>query len=709
MNATTMIYRRKNHYLFFAYSLLCALGMATASLPTIAQPVAGKPSAIGKPIDGKTVLAKVGTEAITYKILEDAYRKNVNNKTLVLSNVSADSVRDFLNLYVNYRLKVLDAKARGFDQKPEIVQDIRQNRAALSAPYLFERAIVNPRVDTSFARRKAQFKVGLIFTKILGTDTAKAYKRTLSMLEALKKGADFSKMAKDSSDDEYFRNAGGEMPLITSDRVLRDIENAAFTMKVGELYPKPIRSNLAVSGYYVVKLLAMEPRVAVRGRYILVKPASRPSSVPTPTSPQDSITALKRADSVLSLIKGGLDFAEAAKKFSEDAYAQYGGIFPSYYTETTGYLNGLRQRFPEEVEKWLFAKGRTNSEMSGVIPTFNGMYIVRRDSSKIGGDDREEIKRFYKRVHFEADKKLFFDSVKKARKFVMNQKTLDAFLNAVDTTRPAFDSAQKAKLSAKLLKEILCKFTGFTLPVSAFADSLLTRSDLRGFSLTRQGISQALDKVVETALTDALTRSLETDFPEFAALMKEFQDGMLIFRIEEQEIWSKMKFDTASARAYHEPLKEKFKTQELFEFSEIWVASDSLAQALYKRLQAGGNRASLFDSLAAEYTERTGYKERKGKWEAMAATDYTIPAELKKRGSKVGDILPPFKFQGAMSIVRMNTRFPIRQKTFEEAIPDFAAQFQDTVQKELTQKWLDGLRTKYAVTIEQETFKSIWK
>lgn len=728
MNATTMMYRRNNRQLFFVFSLLCALGMATVPFSTTAQPVAGvqasgKPSdskqadgksvsgkpISGKPIDGKTVLAKVGSETITYKILEDAYRKNVNNKTLVLSNVSADSVRDFLNLYINYRLKVLDAKARGLDQKPEIVQDIRQNRAALTAPYLFERAIVNPRVDTSFARRKFQFKVGLIFTKILGVDTIQAYKRTLSMLEALKKGADFTKMAKDSSDDEYFRNAGGEMPLITSDRVLRDIESAAFTMKVGDLYPKPIRSNLAVSGYYILKLLAMEPRVAVRGRYILVKPPTRQSSVPMPTSPQDSMTALKRADSALGLIKGGLDFAEAAKKFSEDAYAQYGGIFPSYYTETTGYLNGLRTRFPEEVEKWLFAKGRTNGDISGVIPTFNGMYIVRRDSSKIGGDDREEIKRFYKRVHFEADKKLFFDSVKKARKFTLNQKTLDAFLTAVDTTRPAFDSAQKAKLSPKLLKETVCKFNGFTLSVSGFADSLLTRPDLRGFSLTRQGISQALDKVIEAALTDALTRTLESDFPEFSALMKEFQEGILIFRIEEQEIWSKMKFDTARARAYHEPIKEKFKTQELFDFSEIWVASDSLAQALYKRLQASGNRPSLFDSLATQYTERTGYKERKGKWDAMPASEYTIPAELKKRGSKIGDILPPFKFQGAMSIVRMNAQIPVRQKTFEEAIPDFAAQFQDTVQKELTQKWLDGLRVKHSVAIDQETFTSIWK
>ncbi len=708
MSATTMIYR-SNYRLSLPFLLLIlVLTCAVCN----AQPVAGKtdtkPSA--KQIDGKTVLATVGTETITYKTLEDAYRKNVNNKTLLLSNVSADSVRDFLNLYINYRLKVLDAKARGFDQKPEIIQDIRQNRASLAAPYLFERAIVNARVDTSLARRRSQFRVGLIFTKILNNDTAKSYKRSVSMLEALKKGADFRKMAKDSSDDEYFRASGGEMPVVTSDRVLREIENAAFSLNVGDIYPKPIRSTLAVPGYYIVKLLEIEPRVAARGRYILIKPASRTfQGSPLPPGPEDSLAAVKRLDSILGLIKGGLDFAEAAKKFSEDGYAQYGGIFPGYYTETTGYLNGLRYRFPEEVDRWLFAKSRKDGDRSGVISTANGMYLVQRDSSKIGGDEREEIKRFYKRVHFEADKKVFFDSVKKARKFTIATKTLTAFLRAVDTTRPAFDSAQKAKLNAKLVKEPLAKFTGYTLTVGGFADSLLQRSDLRGFSLTQQGMEQALDKITESALTEALTRTMETDYPEFASLMKEFQEGILIFRIEEQEIWSKMRFDTARARVYHEAIKEKFKMQEMYDFSEIWVASDSLAQVLAKRLQTNNNRASLFDSLATQYTERAGYKERKGKWDALPAADFTIAGELKKRGLKAGDVFVYPKFQGATSVVRMNALVPSRTKTLEEAIPDFAAQFQDSVQKELTQKWLEGLRSRYPVAVEQNTFKSIWK
>jgi peptidyl-prolyl cis-trans isomerase SurA len=659
---------------------------------------------------GKTVLAKVGAESITYKTLEEAYRKNVNNKSVALSSLPADSAKDFLNLYINYRLKVMDAKARGFHKKPEIENEIRQNRAMLAAPYLFERTLTNPRVDISLERRKWQFQVWLIFVKINNDDTAAAYKRAVLMLQALNKGADFRTMAKDSSDDEFFRSTSGVLPMITSDRIVREIEDVVFQMRVGEIYPKPVRSNLGVPGYYIVKLAAMEPRLAVRGRYIMLKPVLRQSSIPMPMLPDDSTALHKRADSIVGLIRDGLDFAEAAKRFSEDAYGQYGGIFPAYYTQTTGYINGLRTRFPEKVEEWLFAKERKNGDMSGVIATPAGMYIVRRDSSQIGGDDREEIKRFYKRVHFESDKKAFLDSVKKARKYVLNAKVLDAFLSAVDTTRPSFDTLEQAKISAKLRKETLCKMNGFTLSVAAFGDSLLRRSDLRGFSLTQQGMKQAVDKIMETAVVNILITTMERDYPEFASLMREFEDGILIFRIEEEEIWSKMKFDTARARQYYEPRKEQYKTQEMYDFSEIWVESDSLANALAKRLQAvGKNNAALFDSLAATFTERSGYKERKGRWDVMPATEFTIPAELKSRKAAVGDVVGPFKFQGAWSIVRYNEFFPVRQKTFEEAIPDFAAQFQDSVQKELTQQWLDRLRKKYTVTVEQTNFSSIWK
>jgi peptidyl-prolyl cis-trans isomerase SurA len=661
----------------------------------------------GTSIDGNTVLAKVGSETITYKILEDAFRKNLNNKNAKLSALSADSLRDFLNLYINYRLKVQDAKARGIDKKEDIVQDIKQNRASLAAPYLFEKIIVAPRVDTAMERRKVQFKVGLIYSQIINDDTVRAFTRSRAMLEQIKKGADFRQLAKDSSDDAYFKSLGGEMPMVTSDRILREIENAAFSMKVGDVFPTPIRSYFSKPGYYIVKLLAIEPRVAVRGRIIQIKPDEQKDSASA------QLVAKQRADSIYALLQKGADFAETAKKYSQDAYAEYGGLFPSYYTATTGYLNGLRYRFPENVDAWLFDAKRKNGDVSEPIPTYAGSYIMRRDSSKIGGDDREEMKRFYKRVHFESDKKVFFDSVKKARKYVLSEKNMAAFIKALDTTRPSMDSTQKAKLPKKLLTQELAAFTGYKLSVGNFADSLLQRQDLRGFSLNKQGISQALDKVIESAVTDALTRNMEKEFPDFAALMKEFEEGILIFRVEEQEVWSKMKFDTVKARTWYEPQKDKYKTKESFDFSEIWVQSDSLAQSLYKRLQdnmkAKNPSPNLFDSLAMQFTERPGYKEKKGRWEPFDAREYTIPGEFKKRGSKVGDILAPFPFQGGISIPRLNAILPVRVKTFDEAIPDFAAQFQDLQQKELTQKWLESLRTKYPVVVEEAAIKSIAK
>ncbi|TAE30116.1 MAG: peptidyl-prolyl cis-trans isomerase [Candidatus Kapaibacterium sp.] len=655
--------------------------------------------------DGAMVLAKVGIESITYQTLEEAFRKNLNNKNARLSALSPDSLRDFLNLYINYRLKVQDAQARGIDKKPEVVLDIAQNRASLAAPYLFEKAIVSPRVDASLERRKQQFRVGLIFSKIAMPDTTRAYTRSLAMLKLLQQGADFKQLAKDSSDDEYFRNTGGEMPMVTSDRILREIENAAYTMKVGEIYPKPIRSNLSVPGYYVVKLLTMEARVTVRGRYINIK---RNEQIDSATAEN---TAKKLADSLYAVLQKGGDFAELAKKFSNDVYAEYGGLFPSYYSPTTGYLNGLRYRFPESVDAWLMDSKRSNGELSQPISTDKGYYIVRRDSSKIGGDEREEMKRFYKRVHFENDKKIFFDSVKKARKYALSQKTFDALMKALDTTRPAFDSVQKTKLPAKLMKEELASFTGYKLTVAAFADSLLQRSDLRGFSLTKQGMMQALDKVSEAAITDALTKNMEKDFPDFAALMKEFQEGILIFRVEEQEVWSKMKFDSTKARAWYEPKKNDYRTLVMYDFSEIWTNADSTAQSLYKRLQdnmkTAKPSATLFDSLAMQFTERSGFKERKGRWDPLDARPYTIPEEFKKRASKAGDILPPFKFQGGTSIPRLNAILPERVKTFEEAIPDFAAQFQDIQQRELTQKWLESLRAKFPVSVDEAALKRV--
>ncbi len=651
------------------------------------------------------VLAKVGKESITYGMLDEAYRKNMNNRAASFAQLPADSAREFLNLYINYRLKVQDALGRGWDKKPEIQNDIKQNRASLAAPFLYERTLISPAVDSAFNRRKAQFKVALILSNVKQGDTVAAYKRSLALLDLVtKQGKDFAQVARDSSDDEYSRGEGGVFPFVTANQMLKDIEDAVYrSLKPGEIYPKPIKTQIGTQpGYFIVKLLAIEPRVAVLGRQILVSLANAATS-------DDTARARRRADSLANVVKTAVkseeDFARLASANSDDkATTETGGRFPSYYTTTTGYLNGLRYRLKPPVEKALFAL--KDGETSDVVQSELGFHILRRDSSKIGGDDREELKRFYKRFLFEADKQAFLDSVKKARKFSIVKKTLDGFLKVIDTTK-GFDSLQYNTVRSKgkkLLAEPMFKVGDVALTVQRFIDSLLGSAALRGYSMTREGVTASMNKLVNAVVQESLTSTLEKDYPEFATLMREFQEGILIFRLEEQEIWSKLKFDSVRAKQYHEPIKDKFMTETKYDFSEIFVKNDSLAKALYARLLKSPKQ---FDSLAAAFTEREGYKDKQGRWQPLAAWE-NLAVNAASKGT-LGAVNAPVAYDGGFSITRLNAIIPPRVKTFEEAIPDFAAQFQDLMQREYTQQWLSGLREKYPVSIDQAAIDKVWK
>lgn len=102
-----------------------------------------------KPIKNveETVIATVGSENITFADLEKAYSKNLAKKNSPLYSLPKDSLMDFLNLYVRYRLKVNDALARGLDKDSATREEIRNNRRLLAETYFFEKELVNPNVE----------------------------------------------------------------------------------------------------------------------------------------------------------------------------------------------------------------------------------------------------------------------------------------------------------------------------------------------------------------------------------------------------------------------------------------------------------------------------------------------------------------------------------------------------------------------------------
>jgi len=641
----------------------------------------------------RQVLATVGPEKITYGDLERAYQKNMSRQNTRLYEAPRDSVEAFLKLYINYRLKVLDALSRGLDKDSSLRAELEQNRGLLAETYFFDKRLVEPAVAELLKRRQWELRLAImLFSREFDRDTLPAYERARAALHLLQQGTPFEQLAQDSSDDRETARNGGVLPFITGGMILRPLEDIAYRLKPGELYPYPIRTR---HGYFLIKLLDRQPRVAVWARHILL-----------PIVNEDTAAALAKADSLLNLLRSGADFAELARQNSIDnVTAERGGAFGSWYSRSLGFET-IASRLVPEFEQALFSI--KDGELTTAITPF-GVHIIRRDSTKryTPEEERETLRRLYRRLYYEEDRQRFLDSIRTALDCRWNTPVYQALLAALDTTKTTADTAWAAQIPQTLLGQplYLCQNLGTTLTVEQFVDTL-SKPIYRAYPLRPASLKQAVERATTPALIAHLTQDLEQQYPEFARLMQEFRDGLLLFRVEEREVWSKLnRFDTAAARVYYDSTKYRYYTAPVYDISEIYVLSDSLAKELRRQLDEGAD----FAYLAEQYTQRSGYREKKGHWGKLTPKQNKLAELAEQQQAKKGDMLGPLPYEKGFVLLHINDYEPPRQKSFEEAIPDFAPEFQELQQKQLTEQWLERLRQRFPVRIHTSTLDAIFR
>ena len=101
-------------------------------------------------IDKNEVLATVGNVKITYGELERAYQKNMNRKSFKFPDLPKDSLKSFLNMYIGYKLKVLDAIRKNYHTKEEVLKDLNDNRKILAESYYFDDKLYKPFISKYF-------------------------------------------------------------------------------------------------------------------------------------------------------------------------------------------------------------------------------------------------------------------------------------------------------------------------------------------------------------------------------------------------------------------------------------------------------------------------------------------------------------------------------------------------------------------------------
>jgi len=191
---------------------------------------------------------------------------------------------------------------------------------------------------------------------------------------------------------------------------------------------------------------------------------------------------------------------------------------------------------------------------------------------------------------------------------------------------------------------------------------------------------------------------------EFASLMDDYQNGIFIFKLQESEVWNKINIDSTKLREEYNNSKNQFKVEGKVNFNEIFSKSKEKIEEYYQMLKNGVE----FDSVAAKYTERPGFKSKFGRHGFKNVND----SQLSKRAyslEKDGNFSEIFANENGWSIVVLRNKTAPRIKTFEEALPELSSKFQETESKRLETNYVNGLNNLYKPEIFYDELKNAYK
>jgi peptidyl-prolyl cis-trans isomerase SurA len=521
----------------------CQTSKPTAAATTALTGLAAAPAGSGPAIE------TLGTYKVPASEFGYVYKKN--NGTAPEYG-TRQSVTDYLTLYTNFRLKVLDAEKRGLDTTQAFHRELDGYRQQLALPYLTEKGVTEQLVREAYSRMGQEVNASHILIRVAPdaspADTVLAYQKISTLRQRVTNGEDFSAVASKTSEDPSAKENGGKLGYFTSMQMVYPFETAAYLTPVGQV-SQPIRTRF---GYHIIKV---NDRRTAQGE---IKVAHLMVRV-TPQAPRaDSTTAHKKINELYGRLRKGESWDKLVAQFSEDTgSAANGGELPAF---------GTGRMIPsfEEVAFKLQKPG----EISAPVQTPYGWHIIKLVEkqpvpsfatleptlkSKVAKDSRSELNRtaFLKRIRQEdqfveipSGKALAFaqaDTALVKGRFKFNPAAL---------TLPSGAKAPKKAAKASGDKQALFTIKGKPYLVSDFLTYAQKNQRPRPTAQPAFAMQQLYDQYVDQSLTEFEKNSLDTKYEDYRMLVKEYRDGILLFQLMDEKVWSKAIEDTTGLRKF---------------------------------------------------------------------------------------------------------------------------------------------------------------
>lgn len=631
------------------------------------------------------VLLTVDDQNFTVSEFMYGFKKN-NVKGAVMDQKSLD---DYLELFINFRLKVKEAEDLGMDTMPDFKREFLGYRTELAQPYLTDKSEDELILKEAYDRLQYDIRASHIMISLADniadndSQAQIAYKKLMDIRKQALAGADFAELARKYSDDPSARDMsgnnrraprkgnGGDLGYFTAFFMVYPFETAAYNTPVGEI-SEPIRTRY---GYHIIKVTDKIPALGnIHAAHINIKVVDG-----------DTAKAKKKVQEVLSEIKSGkITFEEAAAKYSDDkGSASKGGVLPWFE------VSRMVPSFISAISKL------KEGQFSEPVETEYGFHIIKLlELKKVPPYDEYivELKKKVKRdSRSNVGREAAIAEFKKEFKFKEYPKALEAFYAVVDSSIFLKQwSAQKASS----LKSVLFKLDKKPYTQQDFAEYLAQNQANVQNGTIRFYVNRIYKKWVDDIVINYKDSKLEDQYFDFKMLVKEYHDGILTFSISEREVWGKAIRDTLGLEKFYEDHKSDYMWKERVDAVIYKCTNDSVAKVVRRYLEQGLDLDSIMKLSNKKSSLSLSFD--KGKYEVG---QNAIIDQLDK---KVG-ISDDIKSNNSILIVEIKKLLPAQNKKLDEARGLVTADYQNYLEEE----WLKELHKRHKVKVNQDVLEKL--
>lgn len=608
------------------------------------------------------------------------YNKNID----LVKDESQKDLNQYLDLFIGYKLKINKANKLGLQEGKNYQAELKSYRNQLSKNYLTDskvtKELIQEGYDRSLKEIKASHILFLVDENATPADTLKAYKKAEEVRSKALKGENFADLAVKYSEDPSAKENKGELGYFSAFRMVYPFETAAYNTEKGQV-SKITKTRF---GYHILKVEDIrDNRGELTVAHIMIlKPQNQ--------NAEEIEKGKNTIQDIYKKLQQGENFESLAKQFSQDkSSAQKGGVMNRF---------GAGQLSSEEFEEAAFALKNPNDYSAPVESNF-GWHIIKLIEKHPLKTMEEMQPELESKVSRDERSRLITNSVteKLKKKYTLkrNEKLYTAIAKTVNDK--FYTSEWTLPADTKPFNGALLTINGNkTISGTEFLNALSSQQKAEN---TIRPIKKLVDakyqEFADAKLNEYYSENLENEFTDFAAVMDEYRDGLLLFDLMEKEIWEKAKTDTIALQKFYEDHKNNYKWENRVDAQVFSSTKQDVAKKAQKFLKKG---------KSADYIKKE--LNKKGAVEIIAnegifdENSDALPKGKREKG--VSDVIKEGDYYYVMKI---NKRLETYPKTLDEA----KGKVINDYQQYLEEKWVSDLKQEFKIDINKEVFEKVKK